>query len=470
VPEDLTMSHPSRFRHPAFTLIELLVVVAIIAILIGLLLPAVQKVREAAQRATCQNNLKQLALAVHNFQNVNGTLPTYNGNFPATAGGTLASSNTRAMYGSYVVHLLPYIEQENLYQLILADVQAHTNTGGTVTAPGGPLLQPAVPAVPPVLDTTGLTYRAAVPATYNNYQGQQQYVAQTNGNGYTISVLQWVPPRTPDPGTGTPAGYYRQTPTGWQGPVSPPVITPGVPAVPAVYGPPGPPTKGYVGIYRPEYRLAPLPGLLCPSDPSPGRAPQATPGVVYASSTYPWTATNYLANWNALTNGDANLGYTAPPQSLTAITDGLSNTVLLSEAYAWCENRGRTAMLAWHDGGGGISDGGVHNFGLTYNLQNNEIQITGRSPVRVQNPRGFPNPSANPELIFLYQIKPYPAPPSTCPRGAECCNSLTVQSGHPTLNVALADGSVRSLGPGLSLNTWRQALLPRDGEVLGSGW
>lgn len=90
----------AEHRTPAFTLIELLVVIAIIAILIALLLPAVQKVREAAARTACTNNFKQLGLALHNYQSQQGVFPP----------GWVGSSH------NYVTFLLPYLEQNDVYR------------------------------------------------------------------------------------------------------------------------------------------------------------------------------------------------------------------------------------------------------------------------------------------------------------------------------------------------------------------
>lgn len=185
-------------RWRGFTLIELLVVIAIIAILIGLLLPAVQKVREAAARAQSQNNLKQMSLAVSNFVGTyNGQMPPGYGEFPQNGSGGWEGNQAEA---TIFFHILPFIEQTNLWN------------AGTTDSSGGKLsmqlewanvprvvktyLAPADPTLPaaPTVDLVSYRYNDWVffspPGNVVNWNNASYPSSISDGTSNTIFFVE----------------------------------------------------------------------------------------------------------------------------------------------------------------------------------------------------------------------------------------------------------------------------------------
>jgi prepilin-type N-terminal cleavage/methylation domain-containing protein len=342
------------FRRSAFTLIELLVVIAIIAVLIGLLLPAVQKVRESAARIQCNNNLKQLGLAVHNFASTyNNKVPPIgswgatfrnDGYPPQIDGGSLTSPDGAT--GTWLLHLLPFVEQQNLYNQFSALGNLNTNDA----------------------------------------------------------------------------------------------------------------SSAYFNAYDKEI-AAPVKLFLCPSDAS-------NPSGVQNHSAGSYASTNYAGNVMVFNpNGSASI--------LTAMPNGTSNTVMVAERIQNCDvsialgytSSGQVVIgPAWgwlypdHGDGAQYPGFGWYSAGIenvSSNTPNGDLRTDFYDWSANYNP---PIPTANPNYVFDVN--------ATINR----CNIFVTNSPHNAMQVALGDGSVRSVSGSISKATWVAACNTQLQGLLGPDW
>jgi prepilin-type N-terminal cleavage/methylation domain-containing protein len=173
------MSRTPGKRRTGFTLVELLVVIAIIAVLVGLLLPAVQKVREAAARTQSTNNLRQISLAVLNIAGGNN-----NGSFPPGYG-VVAGTPLGASAGPWTYHILPFLEQNGIYS-------SPTGTTGSTLNTALPIKTYIAPADPTNASTSGLTSYAANILVFPMQAGGAPQVSNINStflDGTTNTVM-----------------------------------------------------------------------------------------------------------------------------------------------------------------------------------------------------------------------------------------------------------------------------------------
>jgi prepilin-type N-terminal cleavage/methylation domain-containing protein len=364
-----------------FTLIELLVVIAIIAVLIGLLLPAVQKVREAANRAKCANNLKQLGLALHNIQDAQGRLPT----MAATFGG--------AYYAPLFFHLLPYIEQGNTWSgaTWMDPTQYVSYMPLTVPNPNTTI---NIGVIWPTWDSVNVSTNPYV------------YLRGTLIPGYRC-------PSDPSLGSGVTRVFEETTCWDWC-------------AGDASYA------GNYMVFGKFSYQFDAKSGLNLPVFPNPGQ-------------------NNFETVWD----GRAKIPSSFP--------DGTSNTIVFAEKYARCETGGPPSLNncchgTWWMRGifQGQKGSPKHDLANDDSYPGDSLSAVFGGGISPGGMYGTWLAGLNSKFLVQPPLK--------------ACNYQVASTPHAAMNVALADGSVRSLSPTMSSLTWYQACTPNGGENLGDDW
>jgi prepilin-type N-terminal cleavage/methylation domain-containing protein len=442
----LVSSFHRRPSRGAFTLIELLVVIAIIGILIGLLLPAVQKVREAANRVKCENNMRQLAIAIHGEQDTYGSVAGL-GSYPGPVG-AIAAPN-----GVFQYHMLPFLEQKQLYD------STKDTIAPTLASPLN-ALQGASYAMYPFDAQDSRTSKGSF--VFNAYPG-------FNGTDHIIGM-----PLNPN----VPQGYSQA-----------------------------------VKLF------------VCPSDPTPDNFGTVTPSHPNFEGKK-FGASSYAANSVVFTTCDAlgimQLGFGHDTEVLhgdlripTTFQKGTSSTILFAEKYASCTNddldeHSLNQFVPQTNQGGswwaycnvddGDSSAGVPmspwfgpmfpGYNISFFTGNPCYGSPGVYPATWCSPIGDGtftpcpnNPTASAYPVGLssrFQNQPIPdgkvrISAARASGQDNSCDPLRAQSGHTGgMVVALADGSVRTLGISISDKTWwqlnRYVLRPDGTDILGNDW